>query len=69
MNFATLDTVVVLIIIAAAAWYAFRKLLVRKAPGCGGCTGCSCNTSGELNGKCPSTKDCPSPEDQPKKHL
>ena len=70
MSFATLDTLVVLIIIAVAAWYAFRKLVVRKDPGCGGCSGgCSCKGSGDPNQGCPSINNCPSSAEQPKHRL
>jgi hypothetical protein len=65
MSFLSLDTLAVLIIIAIAAWYAFRKLIVRKDSGCCGCTG-ECASKGTLNEKpgCTSTSGCCSAPDR-----
>ncbi|KHK00559.1 FeoB-associated Cys-rich membrane protein [Desulfovibrio sp. TomC] len=50
-----MDTLIVAVIVAAAAWYVFRKFFGKKAGACGcGCSGGSCGngTRPQPGGSC-----------------
>jgi hypothetical protein len=59
MSFPLLDTLAVLAIIVVAAWYVFKKLIVRKDSGCSGCSGgCAARDGADPEKECPSAPGC-----------